>query len=67
MLREAKVVGIGGLAPANQARLVELALRLSLHSKRKREKIVALPSFRTGGALVDITDRDALYQAMEGR
>ncbi len=47
--------------------LVETALRLLLRSQRKREKIVALPSFRSGGAQVDIADRDALYQAMEGR
>ena len=47
--------------------LVETALRLLLRSQRKREKIVALPSFHSGGALVDIADRDALYQAMEGR
>ena len=47
--------------------LVETALRLLLRSKRKREKIGALPSFRSGGTLVDIADRDALYQAMEGR
>ena len=47
--------------------LVETALRLLLRSQRKREKIVTLPSFHSGGALVDIADRDALYQAMEGR
>ncbi len=47
--------------------LVETALRLLLRSQRKREKIVALPSFQSGGALVDIADRDGLYQAMEGR
>ena len=47
--------------------LVEMALHLLLRSQRKREKIVALPSFRSGGALVDIAARDALYQAMEGR
>ncbi len=47
--------------------LVESALRLSLRSQRTREKIVSLPSFRSGGPLVDISDRDALYQAMEGR
>jgi len=41
--------------------IVETALRLLLRSQRKREKIVALPSFRSGGALVDIADRDALY------
>ena len=47
--------------------LVESALRLSLRSQRKRQKVVALPTFQSGGALVDIADRDALYQAMEGR
>jgi Arc/MetJ family transcription regulator len=47
--------------------MVESALRLLLRSHRKREKIVALPTFRSGGALVDVADRDALYQAMEGR
>ena len=47
--------------------LVETALRLLLRSQRKREKIVALPSFHSGGTLVDIADRDARYQAMEGR
>jgi Arc/MetJ family transcription regulator len=47
--------------------LVESALRLSLRARRTREKIASLPSFRSGGSLVDIADRDALYQAMEGR
>jgi len=47
--------------------MVESALRLLLRSQRKREKIEALPTFHSGGALVDIADRDALYQAMEGR
>ena len=26
-----------------------------------------LPTFRGGGALVDVADRDALYEVMEGR
>jgi hypothetical protein len=47
--------------------LVESALRLLLRSQRKQQKIAPLPMFRGGGALVDIADRDALYQAMEGR
>jgi Arc/MetJ family transcription regulator len=47
--------------------LVETALRLLLRSQRKRSSVPALPKFRSGGALVDIADRDALYQAMEGR
>ena len=47
--------------------LVESALRLLLRSQRKRHKIAALPTFRSGGTLTDIADREALYQAMEGR
>jgi Arc/MetJ family transcription regulator len=47
--------------------LVETALRLLLRSQRKRGSVPALPRFHSGGALVDISDRDALYHAMEGR
>jgi hypothetical protein len=47
--------------------LVETALRLLLRSPRRRETIPPLPTFHSGGALVDIADRNALYQAMEGR
>jgi hypothetical protein len=47
--------------------LVETALRLLLRPPRKREPLPPLPSFSSGGTLVDIDDRDALYQAMEGR
>ena len=47
--------------------LVETALRLLLRSQQKRGKIPSLPRFRSGGALVDVADRDALYHAMEGR
>ena len=42
-------------------------LRLLLRSQRKRGRMPALPKFRSGGALVDVADRDALYHAMEGR
>ena len=47
--------------------MVESALRLSLRAQRKRDKMVALPTFRSGSPLVDVADRDALYQTMEGR
>lgn len=47
--------------------LVETALRLLLRSQRNRAPIPLLPKFHSGGALLDIADRDALYQAMEGR
>jgi len=47
--------------------LVETALRLLLHAPRKRKTLPALPTFDGGEPLVDIADRDALYDAMEGR
>jgi len=47
--------------------LVESALRLLLQSERPQKKMPPLPTFKSGGPLVDISDRDALYQAMEGR
>jgi len=47
--------------------LVESALRLLLRGKKRVKKMPPLPTFKSGGPLVDISDRDALYQAMEGR
>lgn len=47
--------------------LVETALRALFRSRRRRSELPPLPQFRSGGALVDIADREALYQAMEGR
>lgn len=48
--------------------LVEAALRLMLEPRRSnRPDIQPLPVFDLGGAYVDIADRDALFQAMEGR
>jgi hypothetical protein len=47
--------------------LVETALRLLFQAQRRRRPVPPLPSFKSGGYLVDIADRDALYQAMEGR
>jgi hypothetical protein len=47
--------------------LVETALRLLLQSRDPRPELPALPIFKSGGHLVDIADREALYQAMEGR
>lgn len=48
--------------------MVESALRLLLRSQRKRNSdILELPTFHSGGSLVDVADREALYQAMEGR
>jgi hypothetical protein len=47
--------------------LVETALRRLLQSKPDAVELSSLPSFKSGGALVDIADREALYRAMEGR
>ncbi len=47
--------------------LVETALRRLLQSRPDPDQLQPLPTFKSGGALVNIADRDALYQAMEGR
>lgn len=48
--------------------LVESALRLFLRQPRtKADALPALPSFRSGGHLVDIADREALFDAMRQR
>jgi hypothetical protein len=47
--------------------LMESALRLLLKPPKRRPELPPLPSFKSGGSLVDIADREALYQAMEGR
>jgi Ribbon-helix-helix protein, copG family len=47
--------------------LVETALRRMLQAKPDAVDLPPLPSFSSGGALVDIADREALYRAMEGR
>jgi hypothetical protein len=47
--------------------IVESALRLLLQPRHRPSPLPPLPSFESGGALVDIADREALYQAMEGR
>jgi hypothetical protein len=45
----------------------ESALRGLFRSQKKRREVPPLPTFHSGGTLVDVADRDALYQAMEGR
>ena len=48
--------------------LVEAALRLLLSSPRdSTRELPPLPVFDGGTAYVDVADREALYQAMEGR
>lgn len=45
----------------------EAALRLFLERREPPPPLPDLPSFASGGAVVDVADREALYQAMEGR
>ncbi|RBP03083.1 VapB protein of antitoxin of type II toxin-antitoxin system [Roseiarcus fermentans] len=47
--------------------LVETALRNLLRSQKAPARLEPLPTFKGGGCLVDVADRDALYQALEGR
>jgi hypothetical protein len=47
--------------------LVETALRLLFQSQRTERPLPPLPSFKSSGHLVNIADRDALYEAMKGR
>lgn len=50
------------------SKLVEAALRRLLETPTKpAEPLPPLPAFDSGGALVDVADRDTLYAAMEGR
>jgi hypothetical protein len=46
--------------------LVEAGIRLVLKKELPaKKKLPPLPSFSMGGVLVDYTDREALYRAME--
>lgn len=45
--------------------LVEAGIRLVLKKEPPTKKLPPLPSFASGGALVDYADREALYRAME--
>jgi len=44
--------------------LVETALRLFFQTRRKRPKLPPLPTFRGGVEIVDIADRNALYDIL---
>jgi hypothetical protein len=45
--------------------LVESALRLMLQPRKTQPDLRPLPGFHGGGELVDIANRDVLYDAME--
>jgi hypothetical protein len=44
--------------------IVETALRTLFRSQKARHDLPPLPTFHSGGALVDVSDREALYEAM---
>jgi hypothetical protein len=48
--------------------LVEAGIRLVLEGPgpRPRKELPPLPTFNSGGFLVDVADRDALYRVMDG-
>jgi plasmid stability protein len=45
--------------------LVETALRRLLEPEERRISLRPLPKFRGGRELVDVSDREALYRAMD--
>jgi hypothetical protein len=45
--------------------LVETALRLLLQHREEQKELPPLPGFASGGQLVDVADREALYEQME--
>lgn len=47
--------------------LVETALRYLLQCRSPVSQLSPWPSFDSGGALVDVADRDALHRVMEER
>jgi hypothetical protein len=47
--------------------LVEAALRQFLAQRPARRALPDLPTFDSGGAVVDVADREALYQVMDRR
>ena len=47
--------------------LVESALRLLLTARETPRPLPSLPAFKSGGALVEVADREALDEAMAGR
>lgn len=49
------------------SKLVEAGVRMVLRKKKPAGELPPLPTFSSGGALVDYADREALYRAMEER
>ena len=51
----------------SMSELVETALRLLFRARPAPPELPELPSFESGGALVDVANRGALHDAMDGR
>ena len=51
----------------SMSEIVEMALHLLFKTPKRPSRLPKLPRFNMGKELVDIADRDALYDAMEGR
>jgi hypothetical protein len=51
----------------NMSEIVEMALHLLFKTPRRPARPPKLPRYNMGKELVDLADRDALYDAMEGR
>jgi hypothetical protein len=47
------------------SKLVEAAIRALLDKPKVRRKLPPLPAFDSGGAYLDVSNRDLLYKAME--
>ena len=45
--------------------MVEAALRALLHKPKKKPDLPLLPEFRSGGAKVNVANRESLYEVME--
>lgn len=56
-----------GRTGRTMSELVETALRQFFKVSRTPAELSPLPRFHTGGALVEVADRDALYHVMDGR
>ena len=55
------------LAAARTVSEVVVSAMSVLRRNNEERRLPPLPSFKSGGHLVDIADRDALYEVMERR
>ena len=66
LMRELK--SIAAQSQNTLSQVIESTLRLGLvKAKQSVKKPAPLPTYKMGRRMVDITDRNALYEIMEGR